>query len=44
MTLDGNQHVVTLSARCTLCGATAKSEPILLLVKWPLSSGMPWPR
>jgi hypothetical protein len=43
MTLDGDGNAI-ISARCTLCGAKAKSKPIMLLVNWPLSSGMPWPQ
>ena len=34
LTMDGDGNCI-ITATCTLCGDKAKSEPIMLMVKWP---------
>lgn len=38
LTMDGDNNCV-IKATCTLCGAKATSEPIMLLVKWRIRWG-----
>lgn len=40
MTMDGDGNVI-ITARCTLCGAKAKSKPIMVMVTWPPFSDYP---